>query len=100
MSLSRATEDARWFGPNPPGYVYVTDGKFGKQFNVPLRTVGSFCEHAMRALEQSGELDDDELESAQKALAERFDYVDMDPVPASERSDPFEGLDTAELTDE
>lgn len=86
MSLSRHGEDARWFGPNPPGYIYVTEGRFGMEFNVAPKTVGSFCEHAMRALEQSGELSDDELEAAQQALASRFDSVEMELVSAAERS--------------
>lgn len=86
MSLSRYGEDARWFGPRPPGYIYVTDGRFGMEFNVAPKTVESFCEHAMRALEQSGELSQDELEAAQDALASRFDSVDMEPVSSDERA--------------
>lgn len=80
MSLSRYTEDPEWFGPNPPGYVYVTDGPMGSEFNVPIRAPVHFCELAMRALAQSGELDDETLRACQRAFAERFDYVDMEPI--------------------
>lgn len=75
MSLSRAGEDAEWFAK--PGYIYLTGSKFenGYKFNTPIRTPEHFCEIAMRALDQSGELDDEVLEDCEEAFRERFSYV-------------------------
>jgi len=90
MSLSRIGEDGNWFDVNP-GYVYVQSGKvfehefncgircFEHEFNCGIRGVEHFCEVAMRALAQSGELDDEQLEACENALRTRFDYAVMDP---------------------
>lgn len=74
MSLSRIGEDPHWFGESP-GYVYVQGGN---TFNHGIHEVDQFCELAMRALEQSGELDDETLQECQNALESRFDYTDME----------------------
>lgn len=77
MSLSRWGSEARWFDCTP-GYVYVSalesDDSVDK-FNEPIQEVPRFCELAMRALEQSNRLSDDELEVCQQALESRFNYV-------------------------
>lgn len=75
MSLSRYGEDGEFFDVNP-GYLYVTDGKFVEhEFNVGVKSVPHFCEFAMRALDQSGELDDETIEECEAALRSRFKYV-------------------------
>lgn len=77
MSLSRIGEDGEYFDVNP-GYVYVQTGtgiSGMEEFNVGIRTVPHFCEFAMRALAQSGELDDEQLEACEQALRTRFSYV-------------------------
>jgi len=73
MSLSRVGEEGDYFDVTP-GYVYVNAAKSG-QFNVGIQSVPHFCELAMRALAQSGELDTDELEACEQALRARFGYV-------------------------
>ena len=79
MSLSRIGEDGNWFDVNP-GYVYVQSGKvFEHEFNHGIHGVKHFCEISMRALAQSGELDDEQLEACENALRTRFDYAVMDP---------------------
>jgi hypothetical protein len=73
MSLSRIGEDGEWFDVNP-GYVYVSGEKWGMyEFNTSIGTVPHFCEFAMRALDQSGELDEETLEQCEQALRTRFD---------------------------
>lgn len=76
MSLSRIGEEAKYFGEEP-GYVYLRDDDMfnGYKFNTKIRDPVHFCELAMRSLEQSGELDEEELEQCEKALRQRFDYV-------------------------
>lgn len=71
MSLSRIGEDGEWFDTNP-GYVYVADTD---RFNIGIHTVPHFCEMSMRALAQSGELDDEQLAACEQALRERFSYA-------------------------
>jgi hypothetical protein len=75
MSLSRVGEDPEWFGKMGPGYYYVTETHGRAQFNAAIRDPVTFCELSMRALEQSGELDDEQLEACEEALRERFSYV-------------------------
>lgn len=75
MSLSRFGEDGLYFDVDP-GYVYVTSGPiFENEFNVGIRGVEHFCEMSMRALAQSGELDDEELAKCEQAFRTRFSYV-------------------------
>lgn len=75
MSLSRNGEDGEWYDVNP-GYLYVRSGKWSEyEFNAAIRSVPYLCEFAMRALDQSGELDDETLEACDEALRSRFDYV-------------------------
>jgi len=74
MSLSRMNEDGEYFDVKP-GYVYVTGEDMGQHtFNTRIQTVEQFCELSMRALAQSGELDDAQLEACEQALRERFNY--------------------------
>lgn len=71
MSLSRIGEDGKYFDVKP-GYVYVSGGD---RFNHGIHEVKHFCEMSMRALAQSGELDDEQLEACENALRERFSYT-------------------------
>ena len=73
MSLSRGGSEGQYFDVRP-GYVYVR-GKDGDRFNTQINSVPHFCELAMRALAQSGNLDEEELENCEQALRQRFDYV-------------------------
>jgi hypothetical protein len=74
MSLSRVGEDAEWFGKMGPGYYYIAQSHGRHTFNAAIRDPETFCELAMRALDQSRELDDKQLEACEHALRERFDY--------------------------
>lgn len=76
MSLSRFGSSPEWFRVSP-GYVYV---KGDDSFNTGIWDVTRFCELSMRALAQSGELDDETLSACQQALVERFSYVDLEVV--------------------
>lgn len=77
MSLSRYGEKGEWF--TEPGYVYVTDGQIADyRFNEPIHTPATFCELAMRALDQSGEVDEETLEQCADALESRFDFTGVE----------------------
>jgi hypothetical protein len=77
MSLSRINSPAEWFCK--PGYVYITKGKVAEyQFNHPIREPEHFCELAMRALEQSGEVDEETLEECAQALESRFSFAGVE----------------------
>lgn len=71
MSLSRLGEDGEYFEIKP-GYTYITPSG---RFNTGIHDPKQFCELAMRALAQSGRLDDDTLERCEQAFRERFRFT-------------------------
>lgn len=76
MSLSREGQDGEWYDITP-GYVYISKDRHGrKSFNHPIGTPVHFAELAMRALDQSGELDSETLADCRDAFATRFDLED------------------------
>jgi len=69
----RRSSESQWEDVAPM-YVYVASGS--NRLTLDRPTPKAFIELSMRALEQSGELDEGELEKAHQALRTRFGLYD------------------------
>jgi len=73
MSLMRRSSDPEWEDVAPM-YVYVASGS--NRLTLDRPTPKAFIELSMRALAQSGELDEEELDRCHHALRTRFGLYD------------------------